>query len=141
LHVRGIRVIHVMSAVTTAKGDYDMSTLIPELQTTQQPAGAAQGPKPRTKGRAKPRQKANAKKGANARKRAATGARQGSKTAKVLDLLKRSGGATLHDLIKATSWQAHSVRGFLSGTLRKKMGLALTSTKGEDGARSYALKS
>ncbi len=104
-----------------------MSTLIPELQTTQQPAGAA-------------RQKANAKKGANARKRAATGARQGSKTAKVLDLLKRSGGATLHDLIKATSWQAHSVRGFLSGTLRKKMGRALTATKGEDGARSYAVK-
>ena len=53
----------------------------------------------------------------------------------------RSAGATLHDLMKATNWQAHSVRGFLSGTLRKKMGLAVTSTKSADGARSYALKS
>ena len=91
------------------------------------------------KGKPEPKAKA-AKKAAKAAKKA-EGARDGSKAAKVLDLLKRAGGATLHDLIKATSWQAHSVRGFLSGTLRKKMGLALTSTKGADGARSYALKS
>ena len=121
-----------------------MSTSIPEQQPTQQPIGSVHKPKPRTKTRAaaKPPQKATgAKKGANARKPAAPGPRQGSKTAKVLHLLERSGGATLHDLMKATSWQAHSVRGFLSGTLRKKMGLAVTSTKSEDGARSYALKS
>jgi Protein of unknown function (DUF3489) len=67
-------------------------------------------------------------------------ARQGSKTAKVLDLLKRSGGATLKEIMKATGWQAHSVRGFLSGTLGKKMKLTVTSTKAEDGARSYSVK-
>jgi len=37
----------------------------------------------------------------------ATGARQGTKAAKVLDLVKRSGGATLKELMKATGWQAH----------------------------------
>lgn len=70
----------------------------------------------------------------------ATCARQGSKTAKVLDLLKRSSGATLKQIMKATGWQAHSVRGFLSGTLGKKMKLTVTSTKTEDGERSYSVK-
>ncbi len=69
-----------------------------------------------------------------------TGARQGSKTVKVLDLLKRSGGATLKELRKATGWQAHSVRGFLSGALGKKMGLTVTSTKAEDEERRYSVK-
>jgi hypothetical protein len=82
-----------------------------------------------------------AAKGAKKAKHAkpAAGARQGSKTAKVLDLLKRPGGATLKELMKATGWQPHSVRGFLSGTVGKKMGLALNSTKGENGERSYKL--
>jgi len=70
----------------------------------------------------------------------AAGARQGSKTAKVLELLKRSGGATGADLMKATCWQAHSVRGFISGVLTRKMGLTVTSTKGENGERRYSLK-
>ena len=86
-----------------------------------------------------------AKRGAKGATRAkapekATGARQGSKTEKVLDLLKRPGGATTKELIKATGWQPHSVRGFLSGTVGKKMGLPVTSTKGEDGERSYSVK-
>ena len=70
----------------------------------------------------------------------ADGARDGSKTAKVLELLKRDGGVTAKELLKATGWQAHSVRGFLSGTVGKKMGLTVVSTKGEDGGRSYSIK-
>jgi hypothetical protein len=70
----------------------------------------------------------------------AKGARDGSKASKVLDLLKRPDGATAKELMKATGWQPHSVRGFLSGTVSKKMGLAVTSTKGEDGERTYAIK-
>jgi hypothetical protein len=70
----------------------------------------------------------------------ATGARDGSKAAKILDLLKRPGGATSKELMKTTGWQPHSVRGFLSGTLGKKMGLTVASAKGEDGERSYSIK-
>jgi hypothetical protein len=70
----------------------------------------------------------------------ATGARDGSKAAKILDLLKRPAGATAKELIKATGWQPHSIRGFLSGTVGKKMKLAVVSTKGEDGERNYCIK-
>jgi hypothetical protein len=66
--------------------------------------------------------------------------RRGSKTAQVVELLRRPSGVTLKDLMAATQWQAHSVRGFISGALRKKMGLTVESTKGADGERSYSIK-
>ena len=65
--------------------------------------------------------------------------REGSKTDQVLELLKRPGGVTAAELMKVTGWQPHSVRGFLSGTIRKKMGLEVLSTKGEDGERTYSV--
>jgi len=67
-------------------------------------------------------------------------ARDGSKTAKILDLLKRPGGATSKELMKATGWLPHSVRGYLSGTVGKKMGLIVTSTKGDKGERTYSVE-
>ena len=67
------------------------------------------------------------------------GAREGSKTAKVLELVKRPEGATLKEIIKSTGWQPHSIRGFISGTLGKKMRLVAVSTKGEDGERVYSV--
>ena len=82
---------------------------------------------------------ASAKKAAKSGKKAGS-ARGGSKTAQVLDLLKQPGGVTSRELMKTTGWQAHSVRGFLSGTVGKKMGLAVTSTKGDDGERRYSVK-
>ena len=66
--------------------------------------------------------------------------REGSKTAQVIDMLKRPGGATLKAIMSETGWQAHSVRGFISGTLGKKMQLDVVSAKGEDGERTYSLK-
>ena len=69
------------------------------------------------------------------------GARDGSKTATILEMLKRSGGATAKELLKATGWQPHSLRGFLSGTVGKKLGLTVVSTKDKDGERSYFVKS
>ena len=47
----------------------------------------------------------------------------------------------MKELMKATGWQPHSVRGFISGTVGKKMGLTVESTKAEDGQRSYSVKS
>ncbi len=70
----------------------------------------------------------------------AKGTREGSKTAQILELLKRPGGATMQEIMKATEWQPHSVGGFISGTLGKKMGLSVESTKSEDGHRTYLLK-
>jgi hypothetical protein len=67
-------------------------------------------------------------------------ARVGSKTAIVLGLLKRHQGTTLKELMDATEWQAHSVRGFLSGTLRKKMGLNIQSDKSAEGERTYSVE-
>jgi hypothetical protein len=70
----------------------------------------------------------------------AAGAREGSKAAKVLGLLRRPDGASLKELMKATGWLAHSVRGFLSGTISKKMSINLVSAKNEDGERRYSIK-
>jgi len=91
-------------------------------------------------GKPKPGKRANPGKQAPRRATKAQ-LRQGSKTAVILDLLKRPDGATTKELLEATNWQPHSLRGFLSGTLRKKMGLVITSAKAGDGERRYALKS
>lgn len=62
-----------------------------------------------------------------------------SKSETILKLLKRKRGATLAELVEATGWQGHSVRGFLSGTVRKKLGLPLVSEKGADGVLRYRI--
>lgn len=62
-----------------------------------------------------------------------------SKQQQCLDLLARRDGATLAELIAATDWQPHSVRGFLSGTVKKKLGLTLVSSRDDNGGRRYAL--
>jgi len=79
-----------------------------------------------------------AKKATNGQKKAPV--RDGSKAGKILDLLMRPGGVTAKELMKATGWQPHSVRGFLSGTIRKKMGLNVVSAKSEDGDRTYSVE-
>jgi uncharacterized protein DUF3489 len=117
-----------------------MTTWIPQEQTKTAPAKATIEPRVAKRpahvalSKAKPVYKA-----ASAKK--ATPARRGTKTAKILDLLKRAAGVTLKELMKATSWQAHSVRGFLSGTIGKKMGIRVESSKQPDGDRSYHISS
>ena len=63
-----------------------------------------------------------------------------SKIATAEALLRRSEGATLDQLVEATGWQAHSVRGAMSGNLKKKRGLSITSAK-VDGTRTYRIAS
>jgi hypothetical protein len=57
--------------------------------------------------------------------------RPGSKTGKILALLRRPQGASLGELVRVTNWLENSVRGALSGTIRKKLGLTLRSQKSE----------
>jgi hypothetical protein len=65
--------------------------------------------------------------------------RPGTKQALLIDLLKRKKGATIEKIVAATGWQPHSVRGAISGTLKKKLGLAVTSEKPSDGPRRYRI--
>ena len=62
-----------------------------------------------------------------------------SKSELILTLLHKKDGATIAELMTATGWQAHSVRGFLSGTVKKKFGLALVSQKEAGSDRTYRI--
>ena len=62
-----------------------------------------------------------------------------TKAETIITLLKRSHGASIAELMKATRWQAHSVRGFLSATVKRRMGLALTSERADSKDRRYRI--
>jgi hypothetical protein len=59
---------------------------------------------------------------------------------RVLTLLTRREGATISEMMEATDWQQHSVRGFLAGTVKKKLGFTLTSKKTEGELRRYRIE-
>ena len=63
--------------------------------------------------------------------------RAGTKQALVVEMLRRSEGATVDQIMEATGWQRHTVRGAFAGALKKKLGLAVTSEKVEGAARVY----
>ncbi len=65
--------------------------------------------------------------------------RPGTKQALLIDLLKRKKGATIEKIVEATGWQPHTVRGTISGTLKKKLGLMVISEKQDDGPRRYRI--
>ena len=62
-----------------------------------------------------------------------------SKQARLITMLRASSGATVAAMMAATEWQQHSVRGFLAGVIRKKLGLNLVSEESDDG-RVYRIK-
>ena len=93
----------------------------------QSKSGSKKGAKP----------KPGAKKSDRAAK-AVTNERADTKKAIVLEMLRRKEGATIGEIAKATDWQNHSIRGFLSAQVGKKLGLKVESEK-VGGERRYRL--
>ena len=105
-----------------------------EVATANKPAETKSSERP---GRAK---RSSSKKAAAPSAKATSSGRPNpdSKQDRVVALLQQPRGATLDVLVNATGWQKHSVRGFLAGTVRKKLKLPLISEK-VDGIRTYRI--
>lgn len=104
------------SLILTAKGLKAIEGTEPETGQTDQLEPSS------------PRAKRNGNtEGNKAEKPAHPDARETSKLGTLITLLKRPKGVGLDEMCKATGWQAHSVRGAISGSLKKKLGLAVTS--------------
>jgi hypothetical protein len=65
--------------------------------------------------------------------------RDGTKQATLIALLRRKDGADLDEIAEATGWQKHTIRGAISGALKKKLGLEVTSTRDQQGRRIYRI--
>jgi hypothetical protein len=145
-------------ATTAAVAEQDAPSA-PEQATSTKKASAKKGTpkakkaakaaKPATKkaDKAAPKKQATAKAKAPSKKAAKAAAkpekaqpREGSKKQIVLDLMRRKDGATMAEIAKATGWQNHSIRGFVSGALMKKMELPVVSFKNETGERCYRIE-
>jgi Protein of unknown function (DUF3489) len=63
-----------------------------------------------------------------------------TKQERVLTPLSQPDGTSIEEMMQATDWQQHSVRGFLAGTVKKKLGFSLTSLKPNDGVRRYRIE-
>ena len=62
-----------------------------------------------------------------------------TKLAQLEAMLRRPNGATIEQISKSLAWQAHSVRGAMSGALKKKQGLTITNETTDDGRRLYRI--
>jgi hypothetical protein len=112
---------------------------IPCLTTRAEATAAAQEPHvPPAEGSLKNR--ASKRGGASGGRKKASCASVCSKKDMVLALLQQTQGATVAEIIDATGWLPHSVRGFLSGVLGRKMKLTIKSAKREDGVRAYSIR-
>ncbi len=97
---------------------------------------ASKKPQPKKRGRRAGQKPAISKTKA---KKSPPTVRPGTKQALLIDLLKRKRGATIDDIVEATGWQRHSVRGAISGTLKKKLGLTVESEAVEGRGRVYRI--
>ena len=65
--------------------------------------------------------------------------REGTKQSLVIEMLRRPEGASIAEIVEATSWASHTTRGFLAGALKKKLGLAINSQKDDVRGRTYKI--
>lgn len=116
------------------------TTMSTEITTTSE---TATQPKRKTKAAEKAKAAKATKQAGKATKSAkaprSTKPKEASKKDRVLELLRRKEGATIAEIAKATDWQNHSIRGFISGNVTKKMGLAVESSKNDAGERTYRI--
>jgi hypothetical protein len=90
---------------------------------------------PRQRKKAAPKPRGKARKARPKPKRRSASSQ--SKQEVVIQMLQRQSGVTIEDITAKTGWQPHSVRGFFSGLVKKKLKLPLTSEVGKDGSRRY----
>ena len=109
------------------------TTRKPTKKTAPQHSGHSKPTAPVTK------PKANVRATTRSSKPSETAPRTPSKLNSIIEMLKRPEGSTINDLSAATGWQTHSVRGFLSGTVKKRLGLTLTSETTDKLGRRYRI--
>jgi predicted ArsR family transcriptional regulator len=85
--------------------------------------------------------KSQARKFAKPKKQKTPRARENSKQAQLVAMLRDTKGATIDEIAKALSWQPHTVRGAMAGALKKKLGLEVTSEKDDKRGRVYRIGS
>ena len=71
--------------------------------------------------------------------KAAPRTRENTKQAQIIAMLQRPEGATIGQIVEATGWQPHTVRGTFAGAFKKKLGLTLSSSKDDHGQRVYRI--
>ena len=132
---RLIEIWNSLPGVVPVKKFRSRETAISRIWAAIQGLGATVAPPADTK----TPDKLTGKKNATVEPKPAT-AREGSRKAIVIAMLEKPGGASLGEIMEATGWQSHSVRGFISGSLTKKSGLKVDSFKRDDGQRAYAIR-
>jgi len=137
--VRLVEIWNGLTGVTAVRKFKDRATAVSriwkQIQNLEAPA-----PEPVRKPRPAAGKKAAAPTAAAMPETTPVSEAAGTKKDRVLELLRSATGATLSEIMAATGWQKHSVRGFLSGAVHKKMGLTVLSSKNAAGERVYRLK-